>query len=325
MMSWKPYELTIGLPQTNYRHFAEVKLLMEAGNFFWWALGEAMGSPVSKLRSDTGEPLYATIYFIEENFPFERSLPSFTLDDRLNFFVALRTLRNTSVEGRVVFDRADRIASAEENSSWCTEGSAHPWVRYGSIFAAPEAGTNKLTVASPANATATKLPPLPFGENPARITREAEATGQLGVIPEDWVSLDAAGSVSVTYAIDPDRDTNAAGLVYFANYVAFMEVAERQVLVRPTASGKGLTSELLAQRRVLRRRIAYYGNASLSGQLMIAVSRFAPPASSDLVGLRYRITLAGQEKPICLSEVLFALSPLASLHSQGAAAEGKKR
>jgi len=321
---WKPYNLTIGLPQTNHRHFAEVKLLMEAGNFFWWTLGEAMGSPVSKLRSDTGEPLYATIYFIEEHFPLERPLHSFTLDDRLSFFVALRTLRNTSVEGRVVFDRQERISADEKDEEWCGEESLHPWVRYGSIFATPEAGTNKLTVASPTNATAAKLPPLPFGENPARITREAETTGRLGVIPGNWALLDPAGPISVDYAIDPDRDTNAAGLVYFANYVAFMELAERQALIQPTVSGNGFANEVLAQRRVLRRRIAYYGNASLSDRLVISVSRFAPPAPSDLVGLRYRITLAGQEKPICLAEALFSFLPLASLRSRGAAA-GKER
>ena len=54
------------------------------------------------------------------------------------------------------------------------------------------------------------------------------------------------------YPIDVDRDTNGAGLVYFANYVAFMDTAERLAL-------DGVAPE----RSLRHRRIAYYGNADV--------------------------------------------------------------
>lgn len=305
---WRSYPLTIGLPHTHYRNLSEVRLLMEAGHFFWQALGEAIEQPVSKLRSSAGAPIYATIYFVEEAFPRDQGLETFELDDRLQFLVAVGAFSRLALEARVLFNREAHISRDANRDTWWRQ-PPHPMVRFGSLFASVNAATHQLTFAVPANAELSGLAVLPPEDNPSRITREAQDTGRLNVFPEHWTSLDPSGPATLTYAIDPDRDTNAAGLVSFANYVAWMETGERCALSRPTGSDVRYAQDAVAHRRLLRRRIAYYGNPGLSDQIVLAVSRFAPPAEPQTIGLRYRLTRADDRKLLCLSEAVMSLAP----------------
>ena len=299
-MASQAYPLTIGLPQTNYRNFAEASLLMEAGHFFWQALGEAIGRPVAQLRAATGEPVYAVIYFVEETFPEDHVLATFGLDDRLQFDVSLRAMGTLAVEARVAFDREDDLATA----------SPHPVMRFGSVFATPQPETRQLKLAAPANAEVSRLTPLPPEENPARLTREAQATGRFGLIDEAaWPTLDLNGPTIVSYAIDPDRDTNATGLVYFANFVRMLETGERAAIPQPTRFGDRRSEAVLRDRHVLQRRIAYYGNAGASDRIAISVTRFGVPNRADLLGLRYRLNREGEVQPICLSEAILRFGP----------------
>ena len=308
---WRHYSLTVGLPHTNFRNLAERKLLMEAGNFFWRALGEAIGRPVSQLRSATGEPVYATIFFVEERVPVGQGLETFRLDDRLRFYVGLRFFGNRGVEARVMFDRDERFTAAYDPASSWHEGEAlsHPAVRFGSLFASVDRQRQALVPVPPVHVSCDGLPQLPMEEHPAHITRQAQQTGHLDLIPEYWVALDPTGASETKYAIDPDRDTNAAGLVYFASYVAWLEMGERQAIPLPTSTGNPYTRDTVSVRRLLRRRIAYYGNASMSDQVTIAARRFAPPDDRQTLGLRYRVTRETDGALLCLSEALFSLTP----------------
>ena len=309
-MTWRRYSLTVGLPQTNYRHLAEAKILMEACNFFWWSLGEGIGRPVSQLRAAAGDPLYATIFFVEEVYPRERTLGTFRLDDRLRFAVALRAITGLSVEGRVLFDREDRLADGSDPEAlWRATPAAHPTILFGSLFGTPQSDNSALKLSAPGNASLSALPRLPLEENKLQIARTAQQSGQLGVIREDWVPLDPAGPHEANYVIDADRDTNAAGLVYFANYVSFLEIGERQAIPAAAADGRSRTRADLDGRQLLHRRIAYYGNAGLSDRIVISVSRFAPAADQRLLGVRCRLNRARDGTQIGLSEAIFLLSP----------------
>ena len=310
-MMWRDYALTIGLPQTNHSNFAEAKLLMEACNFFWWRLGEAIQRPIAQLRTASGEPVYATITFIDETFPPDRTLPTFRLDDRLTFLVGIRAIKNLAVEGLVVFDREDQLPSTPDHDSWWDRVPPHPVIRFGSIFATP-GKDNQLRLAAPMNAVFQDLPPLPPDDSPLQLARRAQETGRLGVVPDAWSPLDRHGPTEVTYAIDPDRDTNAAGLVYFAHYAAMMELGERRAIPQPGQFGWRFPSVPLEHRQLLRRRVAYFGNAGLFDQVAIAVSRFASSDHPGELGLRYQLTRASDRKLICLSEALMTLAP----HSQ---------
>ena len=314
---WREYLLRLGLPQTNFRNLAEVRLLMEAGNFFWWALGDVLGQPVSRLRGAKGESVYATIAFLEEVLPPDRSLETFGLDDTLRFLVGVRTMGNLAAEGRLLFDRSERFATeAEPERLWQAEASPHPRIRLAGVFAAPGPSGGPWVLSAPANVSCTAIPALPSQESPIALVRQAQDTGQLGLIPDAWGALDRNGPTQIVYDVDPDRDTNAAGLVYFANYVAVMDVADRTALPRETAWGWEISAEAVARRRVLKRRIAYLAHAEPVDRLVVTAARFAAANAPSVIGMRYRVTRERDGRLLCLSEAQTALA------SQGQDASG---
>lgn len=280
--------LTLGLPHTNRWGLAEHLLMQHTGHLQWSSIAEVIGTPLSRLRTADGREVYATFYFVELSFPDESPIDSFRLDDTLRFQIEQRAFKGMAVEGRIVFDRDDRLAAQVP----------HPSVRFGNIFITPYDGNRQLRVAAPANTDFSRLPVLPNDENPYQLTRDAAASGRLGVIDERWRPLDSG--VDASYAIDPDRDTNGAGLVYFANYFAFMNAAERTAAAASTASAIREADARLVRTR----RTAFYGNVDVDGALRTTVSFFQDPAAPTLVAARYAIRRADDGALICLSEAI---------------------
>lgn len=278
------YDLVLGLPHTNHRFLNEHHLLQYAGHFQWNSIAAAAGLPLSTLRTTAGAEVYASFYFIEERIPDDTPLESFRLDDTVRFAIALRSFKNIAIEGKLFFDRPERL------------GADSPFIHFANIFITPEKGNSRLRVAPPAQADFAALPPLPNDENPFNITRAAEQSGALGVIDEQWRS---AGSYDHRYAIDVDRDTNGAGLVYFANYIAFMDTAERLAL-----RSLGIDAKLRSLRR---RRIAYYGNADVDDTITVRVDVLRDESRPEHIAFRYRIERDEDGQRICLSEAIKAL------------------
>lgn len=302
------YELVLGLPHTNHRGLAEHLLLMHAGHFQWTSIARAVGRPLSELRSIDGGDVYATFYFIAEHFPETAPITGFGLDHRLLFGVFLRAFKNIVVEGQLLFDHEERLAPTLAGAGTLPDPAAvakHPYIRFANIFVTPHGGNSQLRVAPPANADFSTLPGLPNDDNPYRLTKPAEHTERLGLLSADWESADRRAGFEHCYAIDPDRDTNGAGLVYFANYIAFMETAERAALAancrRTFAPGE------LTGRGIAHRRIAYYGNVEIGDSVRTAVSLFLPPRDPRRIGIRYTIRRAGDGRLICLSEAVKVL------------------
>jgi len=274
------YDLTLGLPHTNHRFFSEQLMLKYAGHFQWQSIAAAAGRPLSSLRAADGGEVYASFYYIEIIIPDAAPLESFRLDDTVRFAIDLRAFKNIAFEGRIRFDRPERL-SAES-----------PFIRFANIFITPVGGNSRLRVAPPVQADFRELPPLPNEENPYHLTRAASESGSLGLLDEQWSPVT---SHSHRYAIDVDRDTNGAGLVYFANYVAFMDTAERHLLPHER------------ERSLRHRRIAYYGNASVDDTVVTDVTVFRSDADAGRLGLRYTIRREEDGELICVSEAIKAL------------------
>lgn len=287
------YELVLGLPHTNHRGFAEHLALAHLGHLYWTSIARAIGCPLSALRSTAADEVYATFYYIEEVFPESALLDTFRLDDPLEIQVRLRTFKGVAVEGEVTFNDARRPSDGT--------GDAVPRVRLASIFITPVAGNSALKVAIPANGDFSGIPPLPPAENPHHLTKLAEETGTLGLLGAGWES-NPGGPVEERVPIDPDRDSNGAGLVYFANYVVFMNHAERVAMGRA-----GLSEATILNRVVRARRIAYYGNAGLTGHLRTRVTMFRASDRPRELGFRYAIRRAEDDALICLSEAIKVL------------------
>ena len=287
------YELVLGLPHTNHRGFAEHLALAHLGHLYWTSIARAIGRPLSALRSPAGDEVYATFYFVEETFPESALLDSFKLDDRLAISVALRAFKGMAVEGEVTFHDARGPRGARPD--------AVPRARFASIFITPVAGNSALRVAAPANADFSAIPLLPPDENPHHITRRAEEIGSLGLLGAEWEPM-PGDPLEESLAIDPDRDSNGAGLVYFANYVAFMNRTERAMM-----RAAGFPEVDILSRAVRARRIGYYGNAGLDGRLRTRVVAFRTPGRAREVGFRYAIRREEDDTLICLSEAVKVL------------------
>lgn len=302
------YDLVLGLPHTNHAGLAEHLLLMYAGHFQWTSIARAIGRPLSELRTVGGGEVYATFYFIEERFPEAAPINGFRLDDHLMFGVFLRAFKNIAVEGHVLFDHEARIASTLADAGDLPEPAAivrHPYIRLANIFITPEAGNSRLRVAPPANADFSALAALPNDENPYHLTREAETTGRLGVLDAAWEPADRRPGFAHRYAIDPDRDTNGAGLVYFANYVAFMDAAERAALI--ANCHRTFAPAEVSGRVIEHRRVAYYGNVDVTDSVRTEVSLFLRSDDPKRVGVRYTIRRGEDGRLICLSEAIKTL------------------
>jgi probable biosynthetic protein (TIGR04098 family) len=281
--------LVLGLPHTNRDGLAEHLLLMHAGHLYWSAIARATRRKLSSLRSASGEEIYATFYFIEEDFPAGTALSTFQLDDELRFVVALRAFKNLAVEGRIVFDEARRLARTAPPLM----AGRHPFMRVATIFTERAAGNRRLKVAAPVDADFSGLPPLPDRDNAFHLTRAAEQSGELGLIGAEWTPL-SAHPAETRHTVDPDRDTNGAGLLYFANYAVVINIAEREAL-----NGAG--------RDLRQRRLAYYGNAEPNEVLRITADLFGRNDQSGTVAVRCRVRRDADDQLICLSEAILQL------------------
>lgn len=296
--------LTLGLPHTNRWGLAEDALMKYAGHLHWSTMAATIGTPLSRLRTISGGEVYATFYFVEDVFPSGAPIDSFQLDDTLRFRLEQRAFKGIAIEGQIIFDRVERLPeSAPDNAAMAPSAGRgrHPYVRFGNIFITPQSGNRDLRVAAPANGDFSRFPVLPNDDNPYQLTRAAGASGHLGVLGEEWRPSDEGGDgFEAMYAIDPERDTNGAGLVYFANYFAFLEAAERAVAPRCASPAVRESDGRLVQCR----RTAFYGNVDVTGRLRTRVSFFHAPDRPSLVGVRYAMHRDDDGVMICLSEAI---------------------
>lgn len=303
-------DLLIGLPHTNYNQLAEHLLLMHMGHFQWQAIAEAIRSPLSRLRTVDGGEVYATFYYIEERIPATAPLTSFRLDDTIRVMIQLRAFRNIAFDGRLIFHHKSHLETAgirtEEDMLRVYTGAECPAVRFANVFVTPHGGNSALKLAPPANASFDGIPVLPNEDNAYNITRAAGQKGHFGVFDDGWTCLNPTSPFIMTYAVNPDRDSNGAGLVYFANYIAFLDAAERALLEQDVA--RRWPVSCVSTRTLRFRQLAYFGNADLDDVVRISIHLFHHESDEDLIGFRYGIIREQDNASICLSEAIKAIT-----------------
>ena len=157
-------------------------------------------------------------------------------------------------------------------------------------------GPDELRVSTPANARLDAVPSL--GAEPAsyRLVRTALASRRLVEAPPEAPPM-WPGEFTREYPIDPDRDLNGVGLLYFANYVTFLDAAERDALEECA----GVEPRRLDGRVTMRRRIAYYGNALSSDRLRVRVEAHALDASRSRFLVQHRMERVSDGRLIALA------------------------
>ncbi len=304
------YQLRLGLPHTNYNHLTEYLLMMAAGNLHWDSISQKIGIPLSAMRTAQGGKVYSTFFYIETRFPESAPIDRFVLDDDLCFGNFVRSFKNMAVEGQLIFDRPGKIDFASIQTLDRPPPDLvqkHPFIHFGNVFISPEGSNSSLKVAPPFNADFSKFRNLPNEENTHHITRAVAKSGTFGMFEAPtWRNISSCSGYRVPYAINPDRDSNGAGLVYFANYFAFMDFADRKAMSE--SSKRDFLRSEIDSRALRHRKTCYLGNVNLDSSIAVEVDIFEDEARPEQIGFRYKIFRQSDQALICLSEAIKVLA-----------------
>ena len=226
----------------------ESALLKLIGHDRWETLSRVGGVPTSQIRDAFDNRLYATYCFVELALTPERPLSAYDENDFLSF-----SRSDLSHYSHVYLDGKYVLAEGGPFEIRCTN-----------VFIYQLGGPQQLKMAEPENLSFDAMVELPEQPDSLGLCRAAKSAGTFQAFDLNDADL---GSRLVTYVIDPDRDANGAGLIYFANFVVFLDCAERALL-----NDCRMPSQLIDARSTYWRRIGYFGNAQVTDQLQIKIT-----------------------------------------------------
>jgi probable biosynthetic protein (TIGR04098 family) len=284
------------MPHTQAGGMSEVALLAQVGDLRWIDLGAATGVPASSQRDAEGHAVYASFYFVEIGGLPEEGLGMLGPDDQVEVVNTLERFGRSMLDGRHFLYRAGTLPDELP-----VDLPPAPWVRLSNVLVREGRGTDDLRITVPVNARVEDVPASAEEPDSYRLIKEARTRGRFGDPPADATPL-WEGTRTVTYRINADRDINGVGLVYFANYVAFMDYAERCALEESGA----FTPQALDARRTCTRQIGFYGNALRHDVLLVDVEAMMLPGHRLL--LHHRIRRQGDGRLIAVSTAKKRLS-----------------
>ena len=277
------------MPHTIAGALSEVALLAHAQDLQWTELGRLTGCPASRQRDASGREVYASIYFVDVDSPSEDGLRAFHPDDDVEILSTLGRYGQTMLEAEHLLLPSGLVPEPEPAP--LPPGLR---VRLSNVLVALGGGPDDLRISSPVNARLDAIPALPMQPKSYRLVREAQVRGTFVEPPPGARPLWTTPFVAVL-PINPDRDLNGVGLLYFANYIAFLDAAERMAL----QSEAGFPPTALDGRATVRRRIGFYGNARSSDALIVEVDAFALDAVRLLV--RHRVRRRSDDRLIAIA------------------------
>ena len=131
-----------------------------------------------------------------------------------------------------------------------------PRLRLSNIFVMQQRGVEHLHRSRPSNSGFERIPESAEPPDSYVLVKDAERDGCFARPPTSYVRM-TSGPVSIQHKLDPDRDVNGVGLIYFAHYPVFLDIAEREVL---RTADLPLSEELIDQLEALRRALAAIGS-----------------------------------------------------------------
>ncbi len=273
------YTLELGMPLLGRAGLNESALLKLVGHDRWETLCRLGGVKSSEIRDAFDNRLYATYCFVELALSPERPLSSYDENDILQF-----DRNELSHYSRVYLDGKYSLINGGPFEIRCTN-----------VFIYQLAGPQQLKMAQPENLNFDAMNELPEQPDSLAMCRAAKNESTFQAFDPSHTDL---GTRVVTYAIDPDRDANGAGLIYFANYVCFLDYAERAML-----SDLQLPAHLIDARSTYWRRQGYFGNAQVTDQLQIQITGRAGILNDShlLLSFDYRMNRVSDGKMILVS------------------------
>jgi probable biosynthetic protein (TIGR04098 family) len=272
------FTLELGMPHLGRIGLNENALLKAIGHDRWLMFAQMSGVPTHEIRDAFDNRLYATYCFVELALSPERPLSYYNENDCLSFS------RDLSHYGRIYLDGWYRLNNGGPFELRCTN-----------VFIYQLAGPQQLKMAQPDNCDFDGILELPSQPDSLDLCRAAKAEGTFQGPDSNPGNL---GSREVQYQLDPDRDSNGAGLIYFANFVCFLDFAERALLNDVRAP-----EDLIDARSTYWRRLGYFGNAQAADRLQITIDGGVRVLDNRRVSFAfdYRVSRASDGKLVLVS------------------------
>ena len=263
-------ELEIGMPHTGRNNLSEHALLRELGHLRWQHITAVTGVASRDVVDEDGERLYPTFYYAELGFPDARPMAGYGENDVLSVAGTLQRFGRSMLDGTYFLFPGEwptyRKIPYERLDQALQDGVGY--VRLSNIFVKQWRGAGWLKQSRPAHPGFDRIAELESTPDSHELITQTQERGSFLDVPGGYVPL-TSGPREVLYDIVPDRDLNGAGLLYFANYPVFLDVAERQVL--GDCGALSLSDDLLDRRTLQHRCIGYYSNAMANDRLRIGV------------------------------------------------------
>lgn len=270
--------LELGMPHLGRHNLNESALFKVIGHDRWRMIEQAGKVRSADIRDEEGNRLYATFFFVELALHPEFPLSFYGENQRLHFTSDLSHHERVYLDGRYVLCNGRPFA-----------------IRASNVFIYQMSGPNQLAMAAPANMSFAAIPTMASPPDSLDMCRTAK---QVGGFREEDVADFPLDPIEVSYQLNPDRDMNGAGLVYFANFICILDYAEREILRQ-----SGAPEPLVDERSTYWRRIGYFGNAKATDALQIAITSRIGELNSDrlVMSFDYRVRRSSDAKEIVVS------------------------
>jgi probable biosynthetic protein (TIGR04098 family) len=293
--------LHLGMPLTAWGTLSEAALVATAGDIRWSDLGTLTGMPASRHRDAEQRAVYASFYYVGVDATPPHGLAAYTPDDDVEIVSTLTRF------GRSMLDGTHHVyAAGVLPPQLPVELPPALTVQLSNVLVCEGSGPDDLRITTPANADLEAVTATATEPDSYRLIREARTAGRF-FAPATGAERLWPGECEVVYRINPDRDVNGVGLVYFANYVAFADYAERTAL---DATGC-FPPDALNRRVTLRRRMGYYGNARFDDSLVMHVEAWRLAGAEGDIVVHHRVRRRSDDRLIAVSSVEKRVRPAA--------------
>lgn len=285
LLNHEVFSLELGMPHLGRHNLSESALFKSIGHHRWRQIEDAGGIRSALICDEAGSRLYATFFFLELSLPRKMPLSAFGENSFVRFNTDLSHYSKTYLDGWYSLDEHPEFG-----------------VRASNVFIYQERGPAKLSLAVPVNVDFSEIPELAAAPDSLDLCRKAKTDRTFFELHAGDIELYDSEREFV-YQIDADRDLNGAGLIYFANFISFLDLAERRIL---STLEDPMPPAILDARSTYRRRIGYFGNAQSTDRLHIFLKTKLQMVQNgeqrllDL-GFDYRILRAIDRKEIAIS------------------------
>lgn len=246
------------------------------GDWTWETVARQCGLDVLNARNQAGDRIYlAFSYFHMQASPDVHPL-GLAVGDDVDLLSqtyssgpgAVVVLHRISRAGHCIPDDPGFLSSGEIHSSPQRDclyiENLNRWITRG--------GSTGLTSSAPAAFDHGHLPALPARHPLRALPSAARRVGSLARVAQPRL-YPVAPERTMTYRIDPSRDLNGVGLVYFAAYFSFIDSALLEY-----SRQMGRPDQSFLRRRLIDHKLCYYGNPDPDATLGIMVRLYADPS-----------------------------------------------